>query len=790
MGMKRLALWPLAGLLLIVGLVLTIGGGQLISLGGSFYYLPAALACLVSGGLLLRGKRLGALIYAVLFLATLVWALVEVGPHFWLLLPRLGGPLVILLYMFSPWVGRYLGLYPPKRKSFHTSTRQGDKPPKSKRLAGLAAALVVGAVVWFGVLKKDTAPEADVPLLAAEEPTEWADYAGNKAGTRFSPATQITPANVSELKLAWSYRTGDMPEGGMPQMFQATPLQIGDTLYLCTPHNVVVALDADSGEEHWRHDPKVDATGVYTVACRGVAYHQSNAAEEAACAARIISATIDGRMFAVDAKNGERCADFGEGGEISLRIGLGDVKPGVQFVTSPPTIIGNAAVVGGFVLDNIGDDVPSGVVRAYDVVTGEKLWSWDPGREDPNHVLADDDTYTRGSPNAWSLFSADEDLGLVYIPTGNPSPDHFGGNRSPEMERYGSAVVALEAATGKLRWVYQTVRHDLWDYDIGSQPLLVDMPIDGKTVPALIQLTKQGEIFLFDRRDGTPISEIEEMPVPRGDVPGERYAATQPVSRAFQSLAPPDFREADMWGATPLDQLWCRIAFRKMNYQGRYTPPSLKETLIFPGNNGIMNWGSAAVDTARGVMVVPTSYMPLKLKLIPRAEAPQSDDIVLEGSAAISPMKGVPYAVSSERPFLSPLGIPCNQPPWGRLTAIDLKSREILWQRPLGTTRDHAPFKIPMPGVFNQGGGMMTAGGLFFIGATIDDYLRAFDVKTGKELWKVRLPAGGQALPMSYVSPKSGRQYVVIAAGGHAFMQTTPGDYVQAYSLEGASGAR
>jgi len=419
-------------------------------------------------------------------------------------------------------------------------------------------------------------------------------------------------------------------------------------------------------------------------------------------------------------------------------------------------------------------------------VSGKQLWSWDAGRHDTGAALQPGETYTRGSPNAWSLFSADEKLGLVYIPTGNPSPDHFGGLRSPDMDRYGSSVVALDVATGKVRWSFQTVHHDLWDYDVASQPVLADLPMDGKIVPALIQATKQGEIFLLDRRDGHPLRPVEERPVPGGSVPGERYSPTQPVSHALPSLVPPVMREADMWGATPLDQLWCRIAFRKLRYLGRFTPPSLDNSLIFPGNNGIMNWGSVAVDQARGILIVPTSYMPLTLQLIPRDQAPVSDRIVLEGRAAISPMKGTPYAVRTERPFVSPLGVPCNAPPWGQLTAIDLKTRQILWQRPLGTTADHAPLGIPVPGVFNQGGAIATQGGLVFIGATLDDYLRAFDLKTGKEVWKGRLPAGGQALPMTYVSPRTGKQYVVIAAGGHGFMNTTMGDYVVAYSLKGA----
>lgn len=784
MASQRLALWPLGGFLIIVGGLLAVGGAWLASLGGSLYYLPAGLACLVAGILICRGNRLGAWIYGAVFAVTVLWALWEVGPDFWLLLPRVAGPLVVLLYLFTPWTRRALGLARPVPES------DGAPPARTSRRAIVAVVGVLALAIVAGVLLQRSNGGAQVvPAVVPQPATMWADYAGNKAGTRFSPAAQITPANVAGLDVAWTYRTGDLPQNHpgsrSAQMFEATPLQIGDTLYLCTPRDIVVALDADTGKERWRHDVKVDPTDVPMLICRGVSYHQSADPKAKECPRRIIVSTVDGRMIALDAETGRRCRDFGRDGEISLRVDLGPVRKGFQFVTSPAIIVGNAAIVGGFVLDNMAIDEPSGVVRAFDVASGRQLWSWDAGRADPNAALKPGETYVRGSPNAWSLFSADEKLGLVYIPTGNPTPDHFGGQRSAEMDRYGSSVVALDVATGKLRWSFQTVHHDLWDYDVASQPLLVDLPVAGKPVPALIQPTKQGEIFVLDRRTGRPIWPVEERPVPAGNIPGERYSPTQPVSLALPSLVPPAMREADMWGATPLDQLWCRIAFRKLRYLGRFTPPSLENSLIYPGNNGIMNWGSAAVDAGRGILVVPTSYMPLTLQLIPREQAGASDQIRLDGRAAISPMAGTPYAVRTERPFVSPLGVPCNAPPWGRLTAIDLKTRKILWQRPLGTTADHAPLGIAVPGVFNQGGAMVTQGGLVFIAATLDNYLRAFDLESGRELWKGRLPAGGQALPMSYVSPRTGRQYVVIAAGGHQFMDTTIGDYVVAYRLRG-----
>ncbi|MDT0577125.1 membrane-bound PQQ-dependent dehydrogenase, glucose/quinate/shikimate family [Croceicoccus sp. F390] len=778
--MKRFHRWAVGALLVLIGLILAVAGGWLIALGGSFYYLAAGLGCVVSGALIIHNRVAGVWVYTAVAAGTVLWALWEVGIDFWQLLPRVGGPLVILFYIVTPWF----------RHSFEGSEQEFAKAPRRLRTSSIAVAaggIVLLAAVSFIALQPTHSTADSRGTYPAEATPDWVDYAGDKAGTRFSPATQITPANVSDLKIAWTFRTGDLPENypnsRAPQMFEATPLQVGNTLFICTPRDIIIALDADTGEERWRHDPKIDDTGVYTMTCRGLAYHQSAPSSGADCPGRLLVATVDGRMIAVNAQTGRRCRNFGRNGQISLRDGMGSIEPGFHFNTSPPAIVGDAAIVGGFVLDNMASDAPSGVVRAFNVIDGRPLWSWDAGRKDPNAPLGRGETHMRGSPNAWSLFSADEKLGLVYVPTGNPSPDYFGGQRSPEMERYGSSVVALNATSGKMQWAFQTVHHDLWDYDVGSQPVLADLTIGENQVPALIQATKQGEIFLLDRRTGQPLLPVEERPVPRGNVPGERYSATQPVSRALPSLVPPALREQDMWGATPLDQLWCRISFRQLRYSGRFTPPSLDNSLIFPGNNGIMNWGSVAIDTERQILVVPTSYMAMTLKLIPRDQAPATDQIVLDGRAAISPMLGTPYAVRTERPFQSPLGLPCNAPPWGRLTAIDLKSRKVLWQRPLGTTADHAPLRISVPGVFNQGGAMVTRSGVVFIGATLDNYLRAFDLTSGKELWKGRLPAGGQALPMSYVSPQSGKQYVVIAAGGHQFMDTTIGDHVVAYSL-------
>lgn len=790
--MKQLGLKAFSVLLFAGGVWLAAGGAWLARLGGSWYYLLAGLVTIGAAVLLWRRRRVGLWVYLALLAGTVVWALAEVGLDFWQLVPRLGLPLALSIYLLTPWV----------RRAFIEAQGPGIRLHAHTRRAYAASILIVVGTLFvlaLGWREGRVVTGAGTPPVRAlgtggarHAGTDWSAYGANESGTRYSTAAEITPGNVQRLEVAWQYRTGDLP-GAHPgnesaYMFEATPIKIGETLYVCTPRDIVVALDADTGKEKWRHDPKVDVTGVKMAVCRGVAYHEARGAV-VDCPRRILVATIDARMIALDAASGARCQSFGQNGEISLRYGLGEVTPGFQYVTSPASIVGDAAIVGGFVLDGVATHEPSGVVRAFDAITGRQLWAWDAARPAGKGPLAPGEIYPRGSPNAWTLFSADAKLGLVYIPTGNATPDYYGAQRPEAFDRYSSSVVALDAATGELRWSFQTVHHDLWDYDVGSQPVLVDLPIGGETVPALIQPTKQGEVFLLDRRDGRPLAAVEERAAPKGDVPGERYSPTQPVSVGMPSFAPPRLTEADMWGGTQLDQLLCRIEFRKRRYEGRFTPPSVTPTIEYPGNFGVMDWGSVAVDEERRLMIVNASYMPMLNRLVPRAEA---EKMQAGGSGHgflnVMPQFGTPYAAEFG-PFLSPVGFPCKAPPWGKLAAVDLDARKIVWERPLGTTRDHAPLGIAVPGVFSLGGAAVTRGGVIFIAATIDNYLRAFDITSGRELWKGRLPAGGQASTMTYVSERTGRQYVVIAAGGHQFMGTTIGDYVVAFALpEGHSG--
>ncbi|WP_170228139.1 pyrroloquinoline quinone-dependent dehydrogenase [Denitratisoma oestradiolicum] len=618
------------------------------------------------------------------------------------------------------------------------------------------------------------------PVAADGSSPDWSAYGGDLSGRRYSPLTQIHGGNVGELQAVWQYRTGDGPaqkrEPSNLPAFEATPLKIDDSLYFCTPTNVVISLDAETGRERWRFNPETDTRGHYLVTCRGVSYHRQEV-QAGHCTRRILAGTIDGRLLALDADDGKPCADFGRNGQVSLRGGQEPIKPGFFSITSPPNVVGGVAIVGGLVLDNQSVDVPSGVVRAYDVITGQLRWAWDSAREQ-NPVPAGQ-PYGRGSPNAWGVFSADPALGLVFVPTGNRSPDYFGGHRTPAEDSHASAVVAIEVATGKTRWVFQTVHHDIWDYDVASQPVLVDMNVAGSPVPALVQATKQGQVFVLDRRDGKPIYRVEERPVPRGTVPGDRASATQPFSVEMPALHPLRLSEDDMWGLTPFDRAWCRTEFKKHRHEGLFTPPSLQGTVNYPSNLGASNWGSVAIDPRRGILIANTNRIASVVTMIPREEMNRR---IAAGEFAHSPSEGTPY-MADARPFLSPLGIPCTRPPWGVLTAIDLDKRTVLWERPLGTTRDLAPLPIPLNwGVPNAGGSLITGGGLVFIGAAADDYLRAFSVESGDEIWRARLPAGGQATPMTYLD-RNGRQYVVIAAGGHAHLGSTLGDYIVAFAI-------
>jgi quinate dehydrogenase (quinone) len=776
--------WIYGYLLVVLGTILAAGGIKLALLGGSLYYVLAGLPLLAAGILLQRGDRRGGWLFGAVYAATLIWSLIEVGFDGWALLPRLG-----LLSVLGAWL-----LLPRTRRRLY-----GGAPPVLWRQRGTRVAatallglLVVGAIKLYPPASAtNTRPTTGVSDPAPGAVGEWQHYGRTPAGTRYAPLTQIDADNVRRLKVAWTFRTG------VPGNFKATPLQIGDGLYLCTGGNVVIALDAQTGAERWRFDPKVNTKTIgFTTNCRGVTYYRSPGLAQ--CEQRLLTATTDARMFAVDLNTGKRCEDFGahEGtpGEISLLPGMGEVKPGYYYVTSPPTIARNVAVLGGWVLDNNQTEEPSGVVRAFDPVTGKLQWAWDAGRPGPYVPLADGEHFTRGTPNAWSVFSADDELGLVFIPTGNATPDYFGAHRTKAAEQYASSVVALDAGTGEVRWSFQTTHHDLWDYDVPAQPVLTAVPNErGENTPAVIVATKRGELFVLDRRSGAPLTKVEERPVPATDVPQEWTAPTQPFSVGMPSFAGAPLTEKDTWGLTPIDQLYCRIQLRSLRYEGPLTPPTLRGSIQYPGFAGGMNWGSVTVHEPQQLLVVQSLHIANHVRLVPRSDVTEKTSMGYGGG----PQSGTPY-LAYTMPWLSPLYVPCQRPPYGEIAVVDLRTRQTLWQRPLGTAKEAGPFavgsQLPIPmGMFYSGGTIVTHSGLIFVGGSMDRYMRAIDLYSGRELWRQPLPGWAQATPMTYLGTNQ-RQYVVITVAGEVALAShteaapaakeAAGGYVIAYALE------
>jgi quinoprotein glucose dehydrogenase len=622
---------------------------------------------------------------------------------------------------------------------------------------------------------------------------DWPAYGRDPGGTRYTPLAQIDRTNVDGLRVAWTYRTGELEDAARVPWrnasLEATPILVDGTLYLCTTFTRVVALDPETGAERWAFDPGIDRGARRSdLACRGVsAWRDRDADPAAACARRIVFGTLDGELIALDARDGKPCGGFGENGRVDLQRSVGgEPRPGRYAVTSPPAVVGDVIVVGSAIGDNQRADEMSGCVRGIDARSGRQLWSWDPvprRADDPARRTWEGDSADRtGAANAWSILSADPERSLVFVPTGSASPDFYGGERKGD-NLYANSVVALRAATGEVVWHFQTTHHDLWDYDVPAQPVLVTVRRDGRDIPAVAQATKMGLVFVLDRDTGEPLFPVEERPVPQTDIPGEQTSPTQPFPVLPPPLAPHGLSPDDAWGLTFWDRGRCRERIAALRSDGIYTPPSLEGTIIFPGNAGGTNWGSAAFEPGRGLLVTNTSRIPTVVRLVPRADF----DAVQAANPGkeISPQAGTPYGMVREfDALLSPLGLPCNPPPWGTLVAVDLGSGAIRWEVPLGTVRDLAPVPVPIRwGTPNMGGPIVTAGGLVFIAATMDYYLRAFDVDTGEELWKGRLPAGGQATPMTYQLRPDGKQYVVIAAGGHGRMGTALGDSIVAFAL-------
>jgi len=600
----------------------------------------------------------------------------------------------------------------------------------------------------------------------------WPTYGNNPGGTRYSPAMQIDRGNVAQLKVAWTYRTGALPhdeELDKKAAFEATPILVDGKLFLSTPYDHVIALNAASGAKVWEFDPKLELPyGSSEVTSRGVsAWRDSSAKAGKACAVRIFIGTLDARLIALDGATGKPCADFGSGGEIDLTNEVKLRDPGDYQVTSAPAIYKDLVITGSSEGDNRAVTLERGIVRAYDARSGKLRWTWD-----PIAPWAYQTTPRTGAGNAWSTISVDEEHGLVFIPTGSASPDYYGGFRKGD-NKWANSVVALRASTGEFVWGFQVVHHDLWDYDVASQPALFAW---NNGTPAIAITTKMGRIFVLNRLNGAPLLPVEERQVMKSDIPGEESWPTQPASTI--SLVPEKLSVEDAWGKDEKDKQWCAEKINAARYGEIFTPPSLQGTLVFPSNVGGVNWGSAAYDPERHLLFVDTNRLPIFVKLIPRAELEAArknatDSDRLHGEFARQ--TGAPYAMF-RTPLLSPSGIPCNAPPWGTVAAVDLFEGKKVWDVPLGS------FLPGMnTGTINLGGPMATAGGVVFTGAAMDGFLRAFDSETGKEIWKYELAAGGQATPMTYSI--GGKQYVVIAAGGHGKLGTKQGDYVIAFTL-------
>ena len=803
-GFGYWAVIVLALIMVLFGLPILGGGVWLITLGGSWYYGLAGLGLVLSAYFLFRHSITGVWAYLITFIGTLVWALWESGLNGWAQVPRLVAPTVILVLVLLaiPALRGRLGV---PRGAF-AATAVGI-------LALGASAMVLTSVRQTTLFAQEITPPIAVPTVpvaaapaAVEYATlqtgaDWPAYGGSHHATRYSPLDQITPDNVAQLEVAWEFRTGDLPEGDEAFGNQNTPIKIGDRLFVCSALNKVSALDAASGAEFWTYDPEVspDAIG-YNATCRGLAYYATpDAAAGDLCATRVLLQTLDARLIAIDTQTGQLCPDFGNAGIVNLMDGIGDSAPGFYSPTSPPTVVRNIAVVGSQVSDGQTREAPSGVIRGYNAQTGALEWAWDMVNPDQTNPLPDGEIYTPGTPNMWTIASGDDALGLVYLPLGNSAVDYWGGDRSEAENAYSTALVALDVTDGEVRWFYQTVHYDIWDYDLGSQGTLADFPTPQGPVPALILPTKQGQFFIFDRATGEPLVTIEEQAVPTGGVEPERLSPTQPHVTDFPNQIKPDIEERHMWGMTPLDQLWCRIQFRQASYQGPYTPPTTDTSWIqYPGYNGGSDWGGIAIDTGRNILVSNYNDTPNYNRLVPREEVdalgivPIGDPNYSSNSHnGISPQALTPFGIEVNAGWRVPFtGMLCKEPPYGGIMAIDLDSRQVLWDKPFGSARKNGPFGIPsmLPidiGTPNNGGTAVTATGLIFVAATTDDLIRAISIETGEVLWEAELPAGGQATPMIYEA--QGRQMVVINAGGHNFMETPIGDYFIAYALPGGA---
>ena len=634
------------------------------------------------------------------------------------------------------------------------------------------------------MIHKITMAVVFMSLLAPMAPAQlgWPAYGGSPGGGQYSPFDLINRQNVEGLTVAWVYNSGDVSDGTdgtAVTPLEVNPILANGRLYICTPFNRIVALDPGTGTELWSHDPEIDKVNTYSKGsyCRGVAYWSESTTknQEGGCNKRVLSGIGDGRLIAVDADTGRLCSDFGNDGQINLNTfdyhGEGSIS-----LTSPPAIYRDVVIVGSTILDGVWANPPDGIVRGFDVRSGRELWSWNPL---PEHLRD-----TLGGANTWAPISIDSKRGWVFLPTGSPSHDPYGLNRS-EAIPHGNAVVVLDALTGDEIWSYQTLRHDLWDYDLPSMPALVELNRNGSKVEAVLQATKTGYLFVLDRLTGRPLFPVKEMQVPQSDVEGEESSPTQPVPQAPPPFTPQTIMADDAWGLTFWDKKQCRNRILALRNEGLYTPPGVNGSVLYPSDSGGSNWGGVAYDPESGLAVVNSTNVLRSQKLVPRKEFEASGDAQkTAGRSSVALMPGTPFVWLRET-LVSDLGIPCNPPPWGSLTAIDTSTGKIYWQIPFGRKPfGFGLFRSPQKwGSPNQGGPIITKGGLIFIGASLDNRIRAYDLYSGEELWSAELPAPGNATPMTYLDSESNRQYIVIAAGGYPTFGTELSDAIVAFTL-------
>lgn len=782
-------MWLFAAVLGIMALIFIGAGGYLATLGGSLYYVVAGVLFLGAAILLGMGKRNGAWLFGLALAISVIWALWEVGFDGWALMPRLMIPVAFGIWLLLPW----------SQHALRGKLAFANRVPLGA--SGLIAASTIGAVAVGALLYAISAPSlpqdprfqtgfgpmpaANGGVAAGQTGADWPYFGGDQGGQKYSPLDQITLENVSQLEAAWTVDVGQIPANN------STPLKVGDSIYMCNQFSQAFSLNAATGEQRWMYDGSEGHGGT----CRGVVYYQVPGLT-GPCAERILYGTSTAKLIALDAGTGELCTAFGDAGRVDLLAGMhdfeGKIIGGYYSITSAPTFVRGKVVIGGWVTDGQYWGEASGVIRAFDAVTGEMSWAWDLGRQNLTGLPPDGESYTVATPNSWAPAVADEELGLVYLPTGNATPDFFGGQRRPFDDQFNSSVVALDAETGRLRWSFQTKHHDIWDHDVASPASLLDLPdATGTMRKALIQPTKAGEVFVLDRITGEPIFPVTETPMPQdGIVPEERISPTQPFSNSLPSFRNADLTEADMWGVSPFDQLYCRIQFKQARYEGTNTPPGLTPSIETPSTFGAINWGGVSVDPTTGVMVVNSNRFASYIELLTREEAdakgakPQGEWGDRREVGGLVAQANVPYAAEPYF-WLTALNIPCIDPPYGYLSAVDLNSGKLLWTQPFGSSKGSGalgitvPFELPM-GTPTHGSSMITAGGLLFIAASKDNMFRAYNLATGEVVWQVELPAAGGA-PISYTL--DGEQYIAVIAGGQGAIQSRFSTKMVAFKL-------